>query len=260
MKKQLLLFILCQYATILLGQRVGSVDYIFIEKKTGSNSISAKKATLFFSQDSSLFIHSQAKAFGEEDAYWPENVAWFKAQNKENIGAYIVDPIGQGVFKNFLSQKMQFRQLFLAEPYTISEPKWLPLNWKIHTETKQIGSFLCKKATTRFRGRNYTAWFTPKIAVQDGPWKLHGCPGLILEAYDDTDEVLFLFEGIKYPIKNNLNIIKTFPIATNHTFEEFKTAAETEFQKMKRRAMSSGGVESGATITRIIDKEIELEF
>ena len=57
-------------------------------------------------------------------------------------------------------------------------------NWIITDETDIILGFPCIKATTNFRGREWIAFFTPDIPVQEGPWKLYGLPGLILKAYD----------------------------------------------------------------------------
>jgi len=69
------------------------------------------------------------------------------------------------------------------------------LSWGITNETKNIAGYPCIKATTNYRGRNWIAWFTPNIAIPYGPWKLHGLPGLILEAYD-KDEI-FTMRGLK---------------------------------------------------------------
>ena len=57
-------------------------------------------------------------------------------------------------------------------------------NWIITDETDIILGFPCIKATTNFRGREWIAFFTPDIPIQEGPWKLYGLPGLILKAYD----------------------------------------------------------------------------
>jgi GLPGLI family protein len=259
MKNCVLILLFLQSTTCAFSQNLGKVDYILIEKKTGSKTIDSKKATLFFSPDSSLFIHSLAKEFGEEDSYWPESVEWFKKKNKDEMGAFIVDPVGQGVYKNFVKKKMQFRKLFLSEAYTVDEPSFPSLKWEIFAETKNFNNIKCQKAVTKFRGRRYTAWFAPSIPIQDGPWKLSGCPGLILEAYDDTDEVLFLFAGIEYPFQSLKKSISPFSVVVKHTFEEFKVAPQIEFEKMKRRSLSSGS-SSGVTINRIVNKEVEIAF
>lgn len=68
-------------------------------------------------------------------------------------------------------------------------------DWKIEDEVKEIGGYNCQKAVTRFKGRNYVAWFTPEIPLPFGPWKLHGLPGLILSAEDDLQEVSFSYLG-----------------------------------------------------------------
>lgn len=82
------------------------------------------------------------------------------------------------------------------------------INWQFTSDIKKIGRFNCNKAIASFRGRKYTAWYTVEIPIPFGPWKLHGLPGLILEAYDTHKEVFFYFKSIKYPIKETLIIKK----------------------------------------------------
>jgi GLPGLI family protein len=72
-----------------------------------------------------------------------------------------------------------------------------PIDWQISNEQKLFGELRCQKATAFVRGRNYTAWFAPAIPIRTGPWKLHGLPGLIVEAYDDKGHVRFMFESVK---------------------------------------------------------------
>ena len=58
---------------------------------------------------------------------------------------------------------------------------------------------LLQKAECDFRGRHYIAWFNPKIPIPDGPWKLRGLPGLIIEAYDEKKHVQFNFTSLTLP-------------------------------------------------------------
>ena len=71
-------------------------------------------------------------------------------------------------------------------------------NWTIESDTAVFLDYLCQKANLRFRGRNYEAWFTLQIPINEGPWKFFGLPGLILKV-NDADG-LFDFEciGLEY--------------------------------------------------------------
>lgn len=72
--------------------------------------------------------------------------------------------------------------------------------WKIeHSEGKDICGYVCYKATTEFRGRCYTAWYTPGIPISAGPYKFYGLPGLILAISDD--EGFFSWECISLNIR-----------------------------------------------------------
>jgi len=82
--------------------------------------------------------------------------------------------------------------------YRYKEDKIKP-SWTIDKDTIRIGGYLCKKATTTFRGRHYTAWYTEQIPISDGPWKFWGLPGLILKVRDDKNEYEFTCAAIEKP-------------------------------------------------------------
>jgi len=71
------------------------------------------------------------------------------------------------------------------------------IDWKITSDTTKVNNYICYKAKAKFRGREYTAWFTPDIVSNFGPWKLHGLPGVVLMAYDSKKEVFFTAEKIQ---------------------------------------------------------------
>ncbi len=67
------------------------------------------------------------------------------------------------------------------------------LDWTIADDSvRTILGYECLMATVDYHGRRWTAWFTPEIPLPDGPWKLHGLPGLILLAESDPE---FRFEA-----------------------------------------------------------------
>ncbi|NML68224.1 GLPGLI family protein [Chryseobacterium sp. RP-3-3] len=71
------------------------------------------------------------------------------------------------------------------------------INWTIFPETKTIEGFKVQKATTAFGGRNWIAWFTNDIQIQDGPYKFCGLPGLILNIGDEKGDHVFNLVGSK---------------------------------------------------------------
>ncbi|PKG52059.1 GLPGLI family protein [Olleya sp. 1-3] len=77
------------------------------------------------------------------------------------------------------------------------------LQWDLsHADTLKIGTYICNKATTSFRGRNYIAWYTNDIAITFGPWKFHGLPGLILDMYDETHKFEWIVTKISKKVIN----------------------------------------------------------
>lgn len=58
------------------------------------------------------------------------------------------------------------------------------MEWSLTDETDSISGYLCAKATSRYAGRDWEAWYTDEIPSPFGPWKLSGLPGLIIKAND----------------------------------------------------------------------------
>ena len=81
------------------------------------------------------------------------------------------------------------------DTYKVSEDR--PINWTISTEKKKIGELQTQKATTHFAGRNWIAWFTTDVPIQDGPYKFSGLPGLIVEIADEKNSHKIELKGLK---------------------------------------------------------------
>jgi GLPGLI family protein len=96
------------------------------------------------------------------------------------------------------------------------------INWSIKDSTKNIGNYNVQKATATFRGRDYTAWFTPEIPVPFGPWKLHGLPGLILQAYDSSGSIYFSATNISLNSINTMEPISLDDSDQTVTLAEYK--------------------------------------
>lgn len=114
--------------------------------------------------------------------------------------------------------------------------------WKVIDEQKTIGNFNCQKATTKFRGRKYTVWFTPDIPVPYGPWKFYGLPGLILEVADDKNEVSFHAVSIQIDDNHASIELPKIPIISLDEYIELSKRKISESikrsEEMARRAQS----------------------
>lgn len=96
--------------------------------------------------------------------------------------------------KNGSSQYQYYDVLEIVNA-VLKLPSEATQNWKLTNEKKQVSSLNLQKATTTWGGRNWTAWFSPDIPFQEGPYKFHGLPGLIVELYDDKNN--YKFELVK---------------------------------------------------------------
>ena len=126
-------------------------------------------------------------------------------------------------------------------PYQTSEN--IPVQqWNIHDSTLIILGYVCQKATCQFRGRNYIAWFTMDIPIQQGPWKFGGLPGLILKVYDSDN--LLVFESI-----NIENFKRKYPIKKMVKYEIFVKTERTKLLKLKRQIYENYPKTAGITLT-----------
>lgn len=176
--KHVITFILVLNILILNAQTNNLVEYQFI-KKDGFNE-----------------IQHEYLVFNESDLYYmniknDENLNFEDPKldkTKINFEPIYIDLKRDSLYQNRLGIKeknsSKVSWFILAE----EKPK---LVWEITKESKKILGYTTYKATTKFRGRDYIAWFAPDLSYNYGPWKLHGLPGLILKA--DTD--LFSYEA-----------------------------------------------------------------
>ena len=123
------------------------------------------------------------------------------------------------------------RKTFFGKEFLI-EGEREKLAWKITTEQKQVGSYLCQKAILRDSVSTTEVWFTPMIPVTVGPDEYYGLPGMILHVNIDDGkrtitaqsiDLVALEEEIKRPTKGK-----------KVTKEEFEEIRETKIKEMEQ--------------------------
>ena len=150
-------------------------------------------------------------SFNQSESSFKENV---KLDAPGTSGPSWSRSNGQGsIYKNLKDKEMLEDVEQFSKRFRVMEEMELP-QWEMSAETKQIGQYLCYKATMvrvdnsidwgsifSRRARNnqkkdsskttkdkeavklqkITAWYTPQIPVSAGPERYWGLPGLILE-------------------------------------------------------------------------------
>ena len=97
--------------------------------------------------------------------------------------------------------------------------------WNLSQEKKNVKNLSLQKAITTWGGRNWTAWFAEEIPFQEGPYKFHGLPGLIVEIYDDKKNYHFeLVRSEKIKEEENQFIEMSEKMGIPITWEKYKTA------------------------------------
>ena len=74
------------------------------------------------------------------------------------------------------------------------------MKWKLSNETQNFEGYKLQKATTKFAGRDWTAWFSKDVNISEGPYKFRGLPGLIFILEDNQKDFVYkLVKNIKLP-------------------------------------------------------------
>ena len=178
----------------------------------------------------SMFEKTYVLTFDREASTYKEDEVLEAPTSQRGFGRRGRNFSGGMQYKNIKSQQILQDQEFFGKQFLITD-SLSKLDWKLGTETKQIGQYLCMKATTTkkadaldwrtMRSRNrsqtaaikkdsittsitdeieipneieVTAWYTPQIPVSQGPGDYWGLPGLILEI--NTDKTIILCSKI----------------------------------------------------------------
>ncbi len=195
-------------------------------------------------------------SFNKEESLYKEDEQ-LEAPQPAGMVMVMIDSGESGeLYKNikedrYTDQNEMFGKIFLIKD------KLRKIDWKLGSETKNIGEYTCYKATTTrmaevVRGEisvngdkdfdtetepemeeiTITAWYTPQIPINNGPRNYHGLPGLILEV-NDGRETLICSKIVLNP-KNKISITEPTK-GKKITQEKFDAIMEKKMQEMRDR-------------------------
>lgn len=111
------------------------------------------------------------------------------------------------IYKNYPSGRLTHTEKICQDWFSYEED--MPqFDWELTDSTATVLGYECQSARCRFRGREWTVFYTEDIPLMDGPWKLHGLPGLIMKASDADGHYTFECIGIKSNADRPITIYK----------------------------------------------------
>lgn len=154
-----------------------------------------------------------------------------------------INPTNKSFYSHYFKTKDSIYSLEILndKEYLVSEPINV-FKWRLTSNTKEILGYKCQEATTSFRGRNYSAYFTTDIPFKAAPWKFHGLPGVTLAIITDDKKISikatkFNIENLEYdnignPFKNLMNTSiswTTFVKIRKKDWEDFRNKVTSQF-------------------------------
>lgn len=111
------------------------------------------------------------------------------------------------IYKNYPAGRLTHTEKICSDWFRYDEE--MPrLDWELTDSTTTVLGYECGSAQCEFRGRKWTVFYTEEIPLADGPWKLHGLPGLIMKASDGNGHYTFECIGIKSVADRPVTIYK----------------------------------------------------
>lgn len=197
MKKILFLIFLFSICILAFSQSL-EVTYHsdFTKNAADPQRVKSEQMILHIENGSSEFYSKQNQNRQELIAQLQKQGASFN-QIQNELGKLPGSFLHFRIYKNYPQEGiLTFTESLVMTNYKYEEKLEKP-QWTLEKDTKVIIDYKCQKATAHFKGRTWTAWYTPEIPVQEGPWKLNGLPGLILEAQDSDNLYHFSAIGLK---------------------------------------------------------------
>lgn len=193
---------------------------IFRPQVPASTVLSQKPGTLEFVYDYSFSVDSAGIIDGEREAdkmllqIAPDGLSKFTSLTSITTDSVIMNTTPEqraeaimngklkkgesmNVFKNYPSPGRMTNTEIVCEDWFRYEEEIPDFGWELTDSVKTILGYECKGARCSFRGRDWMVYYAEDIPVMEGPWKLCGLPGLIMEAQAAGDEYSFVCIGIR---------------------------------------------------------------
>lgn len=137
-------------------------------------------------------------------------------------------------YKDLKKKTVTGVEKILTKEFIVSDSLAI-FNWELLTdETKEILGHICNKAKLNYRGRKYEAYYTTDIPIQNGPYKFHGLPGLILEIKTNDPSLDFKITATSISSLDTLSKMNN-PFADKKpiSWEEYTVIYSKKYEELK---------------------------
>ena len=231
MKKISILIAICLATIAAVAQQKADIEvsYTAFSPNFKNGDVDVKKNYVLLANTSESKFYSPKTEYIDSLNSTPEGKAKFQEMSRAAVmgGKFDDIPKKDGsyyVVKSTNSNTLRYYDSAGMDQYYYDETpeEWM---WEISDSTKNVIGYECVKASVDFHGRKWVAWFSPEIPISNGPWKLGGLPGLILEASTADGKYGFVATGIQQTSK---------PIGIIYLADGYEKTGRKSFLKAKR--------------------------
>lgn len=132
--------------------------------------------------------------------------------------------------------------------------------WEIKADTMTYNNYLCQKAIIHFGNREWIAWFTSEIPINEGPYKFKNLPGLIVNLYDKQQDWNFEITSIQKVANDfylDVNLYKNYQAVDKQWFLKNKRYYESNYLQIRE---ASGDSFIDPENRKIMQENINLNF
>ena len=228
---------------LLLSISFSAQNHRFIYEYTFVKDSLEKDKTL--SENMYLDITGKGSKYYSYDTFQADSlmnavVSRFENTGVSNVnfgGMKIKGVIRSTIFKYYPDFKITQYEKLGMDIYKMEDQR--KIIWKIYSETEKIGNYMAQKATTEMFGRKWIAWFSTELPFQDGPYKFHGLPGLIVKIEDSSKTHSMELSAVE-TLPSAKELVSDSPIDTINKLIELDYAKfKKTFQNYRRDPMAS---------------------
>ena len=196
-------FFLITFLSFTFFQGQNTANRFFYEltyKSYIKDSIVTKKTLTILDITNQKSIYRDYLSVSQDSLITEVSEKYKKSGNNVDMQKLIKTPnFTHKIIKEYPIKKVTYSDKVLQDNFIYEEAP--NFQWKILKEKKTIGEYKAQKATAKYGGKNWIAWFSNDIPFLDGPYKFYGLPGLIVQIEDEEDNISWTLAGNK-TVKN----------------------------------------------------------